>query len=228
MPKSAPGDPKLILASGSPRRSELIAFTGWRVEVRPVDVDELGFPGENGLTLAGRLARTKVTEAADHFGDEGVIILAADTVVESEGEILGKPASPGEAHDMLLKLRGKPHQVHTAIALVNPGSGEIHLDACTTDVPMRDYREDEVGAYVRSGSPLDKAGAYGIQDRSFLPVEIDEMSGCYANVVGLPVCHVVRTMRKMGHEPVFDVPSRCREHTGYDCDVYTQILRDET
>ncbi len=93
---------------------------------------------------------------------------------------------------------------------------------------MRSYNSEELQAYVRSGSPLDKAGAYGIQDRSFDPVEVDGMSGCYANVVGLPICHIVRAMRKFDYEPVFDVPSRCQAYTGYDCDVYPVILRYET
>jgi MAF protein len=218
---------KLILASGSPRRSELIVLTGWEVAVQPVDVDESELPRENGLALAARLAKAKALEAAEHFGDAS-FILAADTVVENEGEILGKPASTHEAEDMLAQLSGKTHQVHTAIAVVSPSAGKLEVDVCTTDVPMRSYGEEELGAYVKSGSPLDKAGAYGIQDRSFEPVEVSRMSGCYANVVGLPICHIVRTMRKFGEEPVFDVPSRCQAHTGYDCDVYPEILRDET
>jgi MAF protein len=219
--------PLLILASGSPRRSELIALTGWEVEVRPVDVDESERPGEAGKALAARLAREKGWAAREQFGDHH-FILAADTVVESEDEILGKPASREHARQMLGKLRGNTHRVHTAIVLIASGSDDARLEICTTAVPVRTYSEQEVHSYVDTGSPLDKAGAYGIQDQSFDPVEVAEMSGCYANVVGLPLCHVVRAMRKMGTEPVFDVPSRCQAHTGYDCDVYPQILRDET
>ncbi|MGD8732694.1 MAG: Maf family protein [Anaerolineales bacterium] len=219
--------PYLILASGSPRRQELISLAGWEVEVRPVDVDESERPGEEAVDLALRLAKEKILAAIEQFG-EAKLILAADTVVENEGEILGKPTAPEDAYGMLMKLRGKPHRVHTAIAITASGSDDIVLDVCTTEVPMRGYSEDEVSVYVDSGSPLDKAGAYGIQDQSFHPVKVAEMSGCYANIVGLPICHVVRTMRALGYEAVFDVPSRCQAHTGYDCDVYPQILRDET
>jgi len=222
MSTSARHKPKLILASGSPRRRELIALTGWEVEVRPVDVDESEIPDEAGIALACRLAEEKARQAARRFGD--AFILAADTVVESDGEILGKPSSSAEARDMLFKLRGKNHQVHTAIALVAPGKTDVHLDVCTTEVPMRAYNEEEVQSYVRTGSPLDKAGGYGIQDGNFDPVQVDQMTGCYANVVGLPICNLVRSMRKLGMEPVFDVPSRCQAQTGYDCDVYPQIL----
>lgn len=227
MPETNPDKPRLILASGSPRRSELIALTGWEYEVCPVDVDESELPGESGIAFACRLAGEKAQKAAEQFGD-GAFILAADTVVESDGEILGKPASNAEARDMLLKLRDRVHQVHTAIAIVTPGMLDVHLDVCTTDVPMRSYRAEEVERYVRTGSPLDKAGAYGIQDEGFDPVRVDHMTGCYANVVGLPLCHLVRSMRRSGLEPVFDVPSRCQVHTGYDCDVYPQILGTET
>jgi MAF protein len=226
MPAQSRAKPKLILASGSPRRRELIALIGWEVEVRSVDVDESEHPGEGGLDLARRLAAEKAREAAARFG-KSALILAADTVVESGGKILGKPTSTQEAREMLMSLRGKSHQVHSAIALVNPDTGQLQIDACSTEVPMRTYSQAEVETYVQGGSPLDKAGAYGIQDDDFKPVHIDQMTGCYANVVGLPLCHVVRTMRKFGREPIFEVPSRCREHTGYDCGVFTQILRDE-
>lgn len=226
MPAQSRAKHKLILASGSPRRSELIALTGWEIEVRPVDVDESEHPGEDGLDLARRLAVEKAREAAARFGKSG-LILAADTVVESGGRILGKPTSAQEARKMLMSLRGKSHQVHSAIALLDSDKGHLHIDACSTEVPMRTYSQAEVESYVQGGSPLDKAGAYGIQDDDFKPVNVDQMTGCYANVVGLPICHVVRTMRKFGQEPIYDVPSRCQEHTGYDCGVFTQILRDE-
>ncbi len=221
------GSPRLILASGSPRRRELIALTGWQVEICPVDIDESELPGEGGLALACRLAEAKARQAAEQFGDDAYI-LAADTVVESDGEILGKPASSKEAHAMLVKLRGKTHKVHTAIAIASPDISELHMDACTTEVPMRNYKHDEIEDYVRSGSPLDKAGAYGIQDAIFDPVDVERVTGCYANVVGLPICHLVRSMRTFGFSPVYDVPSRCQTHTGYDCDVYPRILGIET
>jgi MAF protein len=227
MSESPDGSLGLILASGSPRRRELIRLTGWDVEVKTVNVDESELPGEDGLGMARRLAELKVRRAADQAGGEA-LILAADTVVEMDGRILGKPDSNAEAKRMLLALRDRPHQVHTAIALFDPIDSSIVTDACTTVVPMRAYDPGEVEAYVSTGSPLDKAGGYGIQDGPFSPADMQRFTGCYANVVGLPICHVVRTMRKYGREPVFEVPSRCQAHTGYDCDVYPEILRDET
>ena len=227
MSASPDNSPDLILASGSPRRSELIQLTGWAVEVRPVNVDESELPGEDGLQLARRLAELKARQAAGQVEGE-TLILAADTVVERDGRVLGKPASEAEAKHMLQDLRGRPHQVHTAIALFDPLTSSLYTDVCTTNVPMRLYAGEELKEYVETGSPLDKAGGYGIQDQPFSPVEMQRFKGCYANVVGLPICHVVRTMRKLGREPGFDVPSRCQAHTGYDCDVYPEIMKDET
>ena len=216
----------MILASGSPRRSELIKLTGWQVDIRPVQIDETPLEGEDALALATRLAEVKARAAAAS-GGQHEFILAADTVVAAEGELLGKPTSEEQAIDMLTVLGANTHQVHTAIAVHDPKTGEIWVDACSTDVPMRDYSLEEVRAYVQTRSPMDKAGAYGIQDRSFQPVETAVMSGCYANVVGLPICHVVRLMRKLDCEARENVPRCCQEHTGYDCPVYTQILGEE-
>jgi MAF protein len=227
MPQRSVSNIKLILASGSPRRSELVALTGWQAKIRPVVVDESERPGEDGLSLACRLAEAKAIAAAE-ISDDDALILAADTVVVADSSILGKPASGEDALHMLKILSGKVHKVHTAIALYDAGSRKLLLDVCSTEVPMRNFSVDEASTYVQSGSPLDKAGAYGIQDRVFQPVEDASMTGCYANVVGLPLCHLVRTMRAFGYEPVYEVPSRCQTHTGYDCDVYIQILGDET
>jgi predicted house-cleaning NTP pyrophosphatase (Maf/HAM1 superfamily) len=91
---------------------------------------------------------------------------------------------------------------------------------------MRPYSPREVAAYVAGGSPLDKAGAYGIQDDGFLPVDLERLTGCYANVMGLPLCHLARALRRLGHPSPADVPAGCRAHTGYDCPVYESILRE--
>ena len=114
-----------------------------------------------------------------------------------EGQILGKPADAYEAESMLRRLRGREHQVFTALAVVRRSEGFLALDWCVTDVPMRTYSDEEMCAYIATGDPLDKAGAYAIQHPDFSPVA--ELQGCFANVMGLPLCHVERTLMQAGH-----------------------------
>ncbi len=218
--------PLITLASGSPRRKQLLALTGWAARVRPIAIDETARAGESPEELARRLALTKARHALERHGDSA-LVLAADTIVAADGQLLGKPADAGEAAAMLERLRGRTHRVVTAVALIDPRARADLIDVCTTDVPMRAYDDREIGAYVAGGFPLDKAGAYGIQDRPLQPVAVDELKGCYANVMGLPLCHLVRTMGRLGHVPPVDVPAACRAETGYDCPVYPQILSEE-
>lgn len=152
------------------------------------------------------------------------LVLAADTVVVDDDRVLGKPRSKAEARGTLTQLRGRSHQVVTSIAVVDRAHGVRRLDTCVSRVPMREYAHDELEAYLSGGSPLDKAGSYGIQDQDFRPVDMRQMRDCFANVMGLPLCHLVRTMRALGHEPPNDVPQACIAHTGYDCPVYPAIL----
>jgi septum formation protein len=202
--------PPVVLASASPRRRDLLLLLGISFSVQAADVDEEPEPGESPETLTTRLARTKALavsrahpapRSADAFIDisrsmpescrgdvtAGEPVLAADTVVVLDGAILGKPADDAEARTMLRSLRGRPHRVLTGCALA--ASGEIVWSSVVeTTVWMRQYGDDEIERYVRSGSPRDKAGAYGIQDIGFRPVE--RIEGCLSNVVGLPLCEV--------------------------------------
>jgi MAF protein len=215
--------PHIILASASPRRRELLALTPWRADVRPAQADERPLAGEDGAGVAQRLSRVKAHSVAEQ-APAGSLVLAADTVVVLDGVILGKPADAGEARVMLETLRGREHEVITGLALLVAGDSWEANDACRTLVPMRDYTESEAEAYVRSGAALDKAGAYGIQDRGFEPVDTDRMSGCFANVMGLPLCHLVRLMRRRGISAAADVPTACQAHTHYTCSLYPQIV----
>jgi len=134
-----------------------------------------------------------------------------------------------EATAMLTRLRGRTHQVYTGIALLRMSDGHLLTDLCVTDVPMRDYSDEEIRAYVATGDPLDKAGAYAIQHAGFSPVVMPSnghvgMDGCYASVMGLPLCHVTRLMRTMGVQPNADVPLNCQKLLEYECPVYTSIL----
>jgi MAF protein len=211
----------LILASNSPRRKELITLLGLPFRTCPVEIDESPQPGEAPRDYVLRLAESKARAAAALVPAEGLVV-AADTTVADGMDILGKPASAQQAVEMLLRLRGHLHQVHTAVAIMRTADNTLRLDACATDVPMRDYRPEEIAAYVATGDPLDKAGAYAIQHAGFHPVE--HLEGCYANVVGLPLCHLTRLLRRLGVEPQADVPAVCQASLKYDCPVFAEIL----
>lgn len=214
----------LLLASASPRRRELMALTGWDVEICPVPVDEMAQVDERAEALAIRLARTKARAAAGEC-PACELVLAADTVVVDGGTILGKPVDANDAERMLLMLQDRKHEVITALVFLQPANGEEIVETCKTVVPMRAYDKGSLQAYIAGGSPLDKAGAYGIQDREFNPVELSQMQGCFANVMGLPLCHLQRALGRLGHNLKVDLPTRCIAYTGYDCSVYQEILR---
>lgn len=223
--------PNLLLASNSPRRRELLALTGWTFTVRPVDINEDPLPGEDPAKYVLRLAESKARAAA-HYAEPGQLILAADTTVVDGLLILGKPADAAEARQMLRSLRGRAHVVYTAIGVSDPsadhpdGSEHLVVDLCETRVWMRDYSDAEIEAYIASGDPFDKAGAYAIQNAAFHPVE--RIEGCYACVVGLPVCHVVKAVAAFGLTPSQDITQSCPKHLKMDtpCPVYEKILRD--
>jgi MAF protein len=210
----------ILLASNSPRRKQLLALTGWPYRIQPADVDETPLPGEPAEAYVLRLAESKARAAAGSAA-EG-LVLAADTTVVDAGAILGKPNDADQARAMLRQLRGRSHQVLTALAVLQSRSDRLLTEVCATDVPMRTYSDAEIEAYVASGDPLDKAGAYAIQHTGFHPVAL--LAGCYANVVGLPLCHLARMLRALGLPPRADLPQACQAALGYPCPVYEQIL----
>jgi MAF protein len=209
-----------ILASNSPRRKELLTLFGWPFEVIPADIDERRRAGEPPVDYVQRLACEKAQAiAAMHEG----LILAADTIVVDGEELLGKPVDEADARRMLNQLRGRTHQVYTGIALIDTASGESLDRVCRTDVPMRNYTDAELAAYIQTGDPLDKAGAYAIQHGGFHPVE--NLQGCYASVMGLPLCHLLVALRRFGWEAPEDLPKRCQQTLHYQCPVFEEILR---
>lgn len=214
----------ILLASNSPRRRELLSLAGWDFHISPAQVDETPHPGESAERYVLRLSESKARAAAPYAG-EARLVVAADTTVVDRGEILGKPRHEAEAVAMLERLRGGIHQVYTAVAILDPRTGAQSTDICRTDVPMRAYSDKELREYVASGDPLDKAGAYAIQHAGFHPVE--NLEGCFANVMGLPLCHLARTLRRFGLHPPQDVPGACQAHLGYDCPVFEDILKVE-
>lgn len=186
------------------------------------DVDERPLPAEMPDRYVLRLAEDKAHAVAS-YARPGQVIVAADTAVVDGEVILGKPANIAEAEDMLKRLRGRIHQVYTGIAVFDPLRQTLLTDLCVTEVPMRSYSDEEIHAYVLSGDPLDKAGAYAIQHPRFRPVE--RLTGCYASVMGLPLCHLVRTLRQLGISPAADVPLACQTELEYSCPVSRSILR---
>lgn len=210
----------LILASNSPRRRQLLSLADWEFIVSVSNVDESQHENESPADYVLRLAEEKARVVK---ADLNQIILASDTTVVDGLDILGKPQDDAEAAAMLTRLRGRTHQVYTGIALLRMSDGLLLTDLCITDVPMRNYSDEEINAYVATGDPLDKAGAYAIQHPEFRPVA--DMSGCYASVMGLPLCHVTRMMCKMDIQSNTDVPLQCQKLLEYDCPVYTSILK---
>ncbi len=216
---------QLLLASASPRRRELIKLLGLPVTTTSADIDEVPLSGEQADEMAARLSREKAQAVAALIPrPAALIVLASDTVVSLDGEPLGKPRHAAEARSMLQRLRGRAHQVYTAITLLHlPTDRSITEVACSV-VPMRAYTADEIEAYIATGDPFDKAGAYAIQHDGFSPVE--NFAQCYANVMGLPLCHVVRSLRSLGIESPNNVPALCQNHLKYECSVFESILVD--
>lgn len=193
----------LILASSSPRRRELLAGLGVTFAVMQPEVDETRREAEPPLDYVRRLSREKAANVAARLAPpaavlaaDTVVILGADTLgIDEQGDILGKPATPDEARQMLRRLRGRVHLVCTALTLMTLSANGAPPAALTevtrTRVTMRDYTDVEIEAYIATGDPFDKAGSYAIQHPAFSPVA--HIEGSYTNVVGLPV----ETLRDM-------------------------------
>src|SRR5271155_804139 len=181
----------LILASASPRRRDLLAQAGYRFEVEASSIPESRRPGEEGIRFATRLAQEKAEEvfARRQPVTAPLMVLGADTIVVCDGEVMGKPRDAADAARMLWLLSGRTHHVITGVAVAwGFHSRMIEVAAELTQVTMRALSPEEVSAYVASGEPMDKAGAYGIQ--GYAARWIPRISGCYFNVVGLPLALV--------------------------------------
>jgi MAF protein len=211
--------PCLVLASNSPRRRQLLSLTGLPFTVQVADVNESPLENEKPAEYVLRLAEVKARAIP---ADADQVVLAADTTVVDGDEILGKPVDEAEAVAMLTRLRGHTHQVYTGIAILRQSDGRLLKDLCVTDVPMRDYSSEEIRAYVVTGDPLDKAGAYAIQHPEFQPVA--RMDGCFASVMGLPVCHVILQMRKLDIQPNTEFFKSCETVLEYNCPVSDKTL----
>ncbi len=188
----------LVLASGSPRRRELLGALGVPFAVRPADVDETPRPDEDAEELVRRLAIAKAETALAAAPERPVVVLAADTVVSVDGEVLGKPIDEADAARMLALLSGSRHQVLTGVAVASSHgtAATVSVEVETTQVHMAPWTDEEIAAYVASGEPMDKAGSYAIQevgDRFVTRIE-----GTFDNVVGLPMDRTRRMLADAG------------------------------
>jgi len=216
---------EFILASKSPRRKTLLRNLIDPFIVVNSDVDEREIPGESPDEFVMRLAKEKALKGGAGVlanSLENAFVLGADTIVVDGTEILGKPQDQMDAARILKQLRGKTHKVLSGIALYNLSTGEIQTRLVCTEVVMREYTDDEIQDYIASGDPMDKAGAYGIQNSDFNPAP--DFFGCFANVMGLPLCHLAVLMKEMGIETDHRVADRCQDSIDYQCPIYADVL----
>ena len=181
-----------ILASQSPRRKELLSMLGLEFEIITADIDETMDPALSAQEAVAEVCRKKAQAVGQ--AHPGRLIVAADTIVVVDDKKLGKPHSEGEAKAMLRSLSGRSHTVMTGFCLWKDGQYETHVEH--THLRFRDLSDAEIAAYVATGSPMDKAGAYGIQDQAAIFVEA--LDGDYYNVMGLPLCSLVKCLRNWG------------------------------
>jgi len=220
--------PKVILASNSPRRQQFFHALGIPFLAESADIDESPAPNESPAQVVERLALAKALTVGSRLASyadkinadapEEILVIGADTVVAMDGEVLGKPAGAGEAHAMLTRLRARHHQVHTAVAAVlhtEGGRQRTRSLVNTTTVEMRPYSDGEIAAYVATGDPLDKAGAYAVQHQRFHPVE--SVSGCPAGVMGLPAADLVRLLSEFNVAAARSPLQVCPALTGLQC-----------
>ena len=220
--------PKVVLASKSPRRHQFFHELGIPFLADSADIDESPFPNELPAELVERLALAKaltvgrrLTANPDEIESDpphAMLVIGADTVVAVDGEVFGKPAGSDEARAMLIRLRARSHQVHSAIAVALYANGELKRKRSlinTTTVRMRFYSDDEIAAYVATGDPLDKAGAYAVQHQKFRPVE--SLTGCPACVMGLPAADLLRLLSAFNVTVERSPLQICAALTGLQC-----------
>lgn len=211
--------PAIVLASASPRRQTLLRMLGLSLTVRPQDVDETPRPTESPAEMVQRLSRMKAQALVEQLdADTPYLVIAADTDVALDNKTLGKPADAAEATAMLQRLRARRyHAVYSGVtvALVTPAESPRYVTRLhETKVWIRNYTDAEIAAYVASGDPLDKAGAYAIHHQGFAPVA--SLDGCFASVMGLPLGEVARAFEDLGLS-LPDVAAPCRHYSGGVC-----------
>ena len=192
---------KLILASASPRRAQILRDAGLRFESMRADVPERRMRGETARIMTRRLAEAKARAVVNKLRNERIeaVVIGADTIVEVNGELLGKPHSARAAREMLAKLAGRTHRVVTSVAAIRLPDHTQAIATESTRVRFAHLSANEIAEYVKSGEPFDKAGAYGIQGLGGRFIE--RIDGCYFNVVGLPLAPLYRMLIDLGWQP---------------------------
>jgi septum formation protein len=213
------GTVPLILASTSPRRRELITLFGQAFQFVSADIDESPLDDESPTDLVGRLSRAKAEIGSLQSSDPQAIVIGSDTVVSFEGSILGKPSDSKDAVRMLKHLRNHAHIVYSGISVKRDAL--ILTQIALTTVHMRNYSDQEISAFVATGEPQDKAAAYAIQNKGFAPVA--RIEGCYANVMGLPLCHLYRSLRT-AELALAEPDHACQTYLDIICPVARAIL----
>ena len=205
----------IILASGSKRRREIIGAIDATVEIVPSGIYERPpSTDEQAEEYVARIATDKVRAVSVNRGT-GSLVIGADTSVVLDERVLGKPVDVVEARAMLTALRGRSHRVVTGVTVARDDMAASSVTS--SDVTMREYSDDEIEAFIESGEPFDKAGGYAIQDGGFAPVSA--LNGCYLNVVGFPLCEVMRLMSKVGADIRLKQGWRIPERCPSDCPV---------
>ena len=189
---------KVVLASASPRRKKLLEQVGLQFDIIPADIDEDDIVISSPEQFVTELARRKAKHIAKNQAADSIVI-GSDTTVYLGDELLNKPATEKEAYDMLTKLSGKTHQVYTGVSLLVDELGKERTFYVKTEVTFRELGEKEKIAYIATGSPMDKAGSYGIQD-DFGSVFVSHISGCYYNIVGFPLSRFFEEIKKFNAE----------------------------
>lgn len=219
---------RLILASQSPRRQRLVQLLGYPVTVQVADVDESSVTDPDPAVNVVKTAVLKATTIHHRLQERSApsLIVAADTIVALDRQMLGKPVDAADAWQMLAALRNRQHEVHTGLVVLDVQSGQMVSRVNTAVVTMRDYTNEEMAAYVASGDPLDKAGAYAIQHPVFQPVA--NMAGCYTAVMGLSVCELITVLDSLDLPRRADLTAVYHAHEvadrHYPCPIYDQIL----
>lgn len=214
-----------ILASRSPRRQMLLRNLIGQFLVFESEIEEIVQAGEEPEVYVIRIAQEKALSAGRKVVKSNLdemVVIAADTVVVDGDTLLGKPRDTDQAKKILEQLRGKTHKVLSGITVFQPSSQQLHSELATSAVTMRDYSDQEILDYINSGDPFDKAGAYAIQNEIFNPAP--DFNGCYANVMGLPLCHLKRLMTTVELDVGNGIADRCQASIDYHCPVFTQIL----
>ncbi|MCA9874564.1 MAG: septum formation protein Maf [Anaerolineales bacterium] len=218
----------LILASQSPRRQELIRLLGYPVAVQVADVDESSITHPDPAVNAVETAVLKATTIAARLQNRTArtLIIAADTIVALDQQMLGKPVDAAAAWEMLRALRHRQHEVHTGLVVLDVRSGRMTKRVNTAVVTMRNYTDEEIATYVASGDPLDKAGAYAIQHPLFQPVAA--LTGCYTAVMGLSICELIRILDGQNIPRQADLTAVAAAHQVagryFPCPIYDQLL----